>query len=702
MFPSPNQQRRPGSVSTKPFPSLIPLTLSPSLDNSGSNPMNFKLSPHHFFSTIYCFTYISIFLLIKGCSLYQDIPVVQQADPVQTTISESTLTSLATVEPPKLSTLQLHQAKQAVVEIYDSQGKSLGSGVIIDKIDPKAYILTVAHLVENNSKLVVNLFQQGDQPVSLVYADVKLDLALLEISLEHLNLPANLGAQLTLALPKKDPKLPVFSVGFPAQAPAWTPVFLEYQKVASHLFFSNPVDPGYTGAPVFQDNQMIGIVAGHSQGTFAIPSRNILTFLQIHPIGKLILKHHPGLIPLPTPPKPSKTPTLIVEKSNSPNGTPTEKIPVETQKIPAESQRSDKTISPKVEVPTVTSKTAAKPVETATQNTPVTTAIAKEQVPVSTDIQSKSLQEEKGSQTGSTQKTEIISKSQENGSVKTAVGNEKVSASVDASLQSNKSNQLDSQKVVGVKAVAVDKVSATIEVGKKGESKLASVNPTTSEMTASEKLLALAQGIEVPATAIVKGETELSKKVPEMGLVQPSSLYEATLKSLEVDPLKSLQSNPLPSLEAPKPITQDAVPNVEDVPNSELISAKSIPLQTNDGQADSVLKSGDNLQKSNDQAKIDDQAQVDEATLNELCGAIAINDMSSFRQKARSLGKGHTLVHLAEGIELALTTQDQKTILETTLRFLFEAFVMSKNSQNSRCTPALLQKKSKELESLRK
>jgi hypothetical protein len=101
-------------------------------------------------------------------------------------------------------------------------------------------------------------------------------------------------------------------------------------------------------------------------------------------------------------------------------------------------------------------------------------------------------------------------------------------------------------------------------------------------------------------------------------------------------------------------------------------------------------------------AEAENPPQSEMVTLNALCVAIVTDDWPTFRKQAKLLNKDSRLWYPASNVTEALSLQDKKMVLEQTLKFLFEAFLASRDETDSRCNPRLLKIKADELDVLTK
>jgi hypothetical protein len=96
------------------------------------------------------------------------------------------------------------------------------------------------------------------------------------------------------------------------------------------------------------------------------------------------------------------------------------------------------------------------------------------------------------------------------------------------------------------------------------------------------------------------------------------------------------------------------------------------------------------------------EPKTESASLSAMCTAIVTDNMDNFRKEAKLLKKNSNLSYLASNVIQALALQDRKTVLEHSLKFLFEAFLLSHDAKDSTCSPLLLKLKADELDALKR
>jgi S1-C subfamily serine protease len=161
-----------------------------------------------------------------------------------------------------------------------------GSGFLID---PKGYIVTNAHVLKGNRAIVINSIGQ-ELNANILYADKKADLALLKITDSDFKQPSaipytirrkrtELGEEIyTLGYPRNDNDI-VYGKGYLSAQSGFEGDSNAYQIQIS-------VNPGYSGAPVFNDNaELIGIIntrQKQAEGVaFAIKSAKVFDLIEV-------------------------------------------------------------------------------------------------------------------------------------------------------------------------------------------------------------------------------------------------------------------------------------------------------------------------------------------------------------------------------------------------------------------------------------
>ena len=160
-----------------------------------------------------------------------------------------------------------------------------GSGFLVDT---KGYIVTNAHVLKGNRAIVINSLGQ-ELNASIVYADKVADLALLKITDSDFKQPTHIpytirkktteiGEEIyTLGYPRNDNDI-VYGKGYLSAQSGFDGDSNAYQIQIS-------ANPGYSGAPVFNDNaELIGIIntrQKQAEGvTFAIKSSKVFDLIE--------------------------------------------------------------------------------------------------------------------------------------------------------------------------------------------------------------------------------------------------------------------------------------------------------------------------------------------------------------------------------------------------------------------------------------
>ena len=158
--------------------------------------------------------------------------------------------------------------------------KSGGTGFLIDG---KGYIITNAHVLKGNSAIVVN--SDGEElKADIIYADKGLDLALLQINDEEFKQPKQLP--FTIRKKKSDLGEEIFTLGYPrtdndiVYGKGYLSAQSGFEGDSNAYQIQISANPGYSGAPVFNDNaELIGIISTRQKQAegvaFAIKSKKI-------------------------------------------------------------------------------------------------------------------------------------------------------------------------------------------------------------------------------------------------------------------------------------------------------------------------------------------------------------------------------------------------------------------------------------------
>jgi len=155
-----------------------------------------------------------------------------------------------------------------------------GSGFLIDT---KGFIITNAHVLKGNSAIVIN--SAGNElNAQIVYADKNLDLALLKIEDKEFKQPK----QLPFTIRKKMSELgeEIFTLGYPRSdndivyGKGYLSAQSGFEGDSNAYQIQISANPGYSGAPVFNDNaELVGIISTRQKQAegvaFAIKSKKI-------------------------------------------------------------------------------------------------------------------------------------------------------------------------------------------------------------------------------------------------------------------------------------------------------------------------------------------------------------------------------------------------------------------------------------------
>jgi S1-C subfamily serine protease len=155
-----------------------------------------------------------------------------------------------------------------------------GSGFLIDT---KGFVITNAHVLKGNSAIVVN--SDGEElKADIIYADKGLDLALLQINDEEFKQPKQLP--FTIRKKKSDLGEEIFTLGYPrtdndiVYGKGYLSAQSGFEGDSNAYQIQISANPGYSGAPVFNDNaELIGIISTRQKQAegvaFAIKSKKI-------------------------------------------------------------------------------------------------------------------------------------------------------------------------------------------------------------------------------------------------------------------------------------------------------------------------------------------------------------------------------------------------------------------------------------------
>lgn len=177
----------------------------------------------------------------------------------------------------------LNEVKTKVPE--NAKLVSGGSGFLVDT---KGYIVTNAHVLKGNGAIVINSKGQELNAI-IVYSDNDADLALLKIQDKDYKQPkaipysirkkmSELGEEIyTLGYPRNDNDI-VYGKGYLSAQTGYEGDSNSYQIQIS-------ANPGYSGAPIFNDNaELIGVISTRQRQTegvaFAVKSNKIFDIIE--------------------------------------------------------------------------------------------------------------------------------------------------------------------------------------------------------------------------------------------------------------------------------------------------------------------------------------------------------------------------------------------------------------------------------------
>jgi serine protease Do len=196
--------------------------------------------------------------------------------------------------------LQLSKAVEAITKNQKIQGHILnevktkvpenaklvsgGSGFLIDT---KGYIVTNAHVLKGDGAIVINSKGQ-ELNATIIYSDNEADLALLKIEDKDYKQPkyipysirkkiSNLGEEIyTLGYPRNDNDI-VYGKGYLSAQTGYEGDSNSYQIQIS-------ANPGYSGAPIFNENaELIGVISTRQKQAegvaFAVKSNKIFDII---------------------------------------------------------------------------------------------------------------------------------------------------------------------------------------------------------------------------------------------------------------------------------------------------------------------------------------------------------------------------------------------------------------------------------------
>jgi len=182
----------------------------------------------------------------------------------------------------------IEQIKPSIVKII-SQNR-VGTGFVIQKIQNKTYILTVAHVVEGDHNPTIKFL--GDNKFKATVRNTEAEfnpnkgLALLLLETEKIPnnaLPLNFSekhlADFNLALEKRD-KI-IFTYGFPRGGADWAYAPLNFSGTKGRdLLFLGGIKEGNSGGPLIRGEKVIGIITTNLEPfTYATSALTIREFI---------------------------------------------------------------------------------------------------------------------------------------------------------------------------------------------------------------------------------------------------------------------------------------------------------------------------------------------------------------------------------------------------------------------------------------
>lgn len=573
------------------------------------------------------------------------------------------------------SSKEIITAKKIVVEIYNKSGNSGGTGFIIEVLNNRVYILTAAHLIEGNSQPKVNIFSQGDYNARVLRVDEQRNLALLVVENEDLSatttpyyLPENNELTTTGNV--------IFTIGFPKAGKLWAYQKLSYAGTQNeHLLFTGDlIEEGNSGGPVVSETKIIGMIAGKSEKVYAISSRVIRSFLQsISTEGPAILAKHDK----------RQSAAVVVTKgkaTNLPQG-PANKSATQATTV------AGKAVKPPVKAADKTAKASGTGVATPASTTP----------PVAPQ----------GKDTGATPVTSSDKKA-------VVATQEKAKVVTPIAKPSDSATQVTKESVIPPVTATTPKAAPASPVTATSPPKMATVTTGT---TTSKSVTPLVK--QPDSAAPVKTETAIApvttppKSVPATGpatATSPPKTATATTGATTSTTSKSATPSAKPPDAAP--IKKEAVTAKsakEPVTAKSAVALKTPMTKTNTPQKTTTAvtgPAGNSLQetalKTSPQPTEKAEPKTESASLSAMCTAIVTDNMDNFRKEAKLLKKNSNLSYLASNVIQALALQDRKTVLEHSLKFLFEAFLLSHDAKDSTCSPLLLKLKADELDALKR
>ncbi len=215
-------------------------------------------------------------------------------------------------ETKKTNIITSDEIKTSVVRIR-SKGKQ-GSGFVVGISDnnDRAYIITVYHVVEEDSKPMVEFFGDKELKAEIIDSETqgKNGLVLLSVKGQISNniIPLYLNKERNLKFGDE-----VYTFGFPIHGIPWAHSVLRYSGPDKrNLAFSDSnISKGNSGCPLIIDGQIVAVITTATRYAFATSSVDVRIFLNGVDGGKQILKKmeswHPNIW--------SKTQAIRLEKA---------------------------------------------------------------------------------------------------------------------------------------------------------------------------------------------------------------------------------------------------------------------------------------------------------------------------------------------------------------------------------------------------
>ena len=235
----------------------------------------------------------SLFLTTCTGSPFPDTQNSQDAFSKNTTKIPVT-TEFAQVENTRQSYVAVCQTlSSAVIRIQATSDTVSASGTGF-LVDPRGYLLTNHHVIENSQQITVTLADGNIMNASVVSSDVKRDIALLKISSERKDFPIlTMGSSSEAAV-----GMVVLTAGFPLGNDLPGPITISQGMISAKRIFDREnyvqidagVNPGDSGGPVVDaySGQVLGIVTAGINPEFAdagnigltIPVDEVKTLIQ--------------------------------------------------------------------------------------------------------------------------------------------------------------------------------------------------------------------------------------------------------------------------------------------------------------------------------------------------------------------------------------------------------------------------------------